>query len=734
LHRLDRASAASEITDAIQATDAGAQFTALPGPISICRGCWMSTSALAEPAIDATADARVVAALLGFSKLAGVAVAAVGLLVLAGWALDLPVLTRVLAGWGAMAPNTALAFTLSGASLLAIRSTRRNVLPRLAQILAALVCVIAAATMVEVLWQYDLGIDQALFQDVHGRVLTTHPGRMAPITAVNFLLAGLALLFISGEGAGRRTAAQCLALLIFVDAYVGCAGFMLNVPSLYMLGTYSGVAIHTLTVFLLLSAGLLLCAPDHGLMRPLSSVLAGGAMMRRVLPFALVAPVAVAWLRLQVQAAGLYDPAFGSALSALVFMTLLSGVVWWTGSTANNAHRERRRLTAEKLESKAALHASEQRYRRLFESAQDGILILDGESGVIVDTNPFFTGLLGYQREDLLGHMLWDIGAFMDIEASKNAFAELQSRGYVRHDDLQLKAKDGQLLDVEFISNAYDVAGARVFQCNIRDIRERKRADQKILELNNSLELQVRQRTAQLESAVKDLEGFSYSVSHDLRSPLRAIDNFSGILLEEYAGTLDPEGQRLLGIVRSSATRMDRLITDILAFSRAGRQELKYSSVDMTALAREVFDELRAGDAERSIDLRLAALPPAHADPAAIRQVWVNLLSNAIKFTRGRERAEIEVTGGIENGECRYTVSDNGAGFDPQYGHKLFGVFQRLHTTREFEGTGIGLAIVKRFLDKHGGRAWAESEPGKGAVFHFSLPQREAGTTEGAPS
>ncbi len=246
------------------------------------------------------------------------------------------------------------------------------------------------------------------------------------------------------------------------------------------------------------------------------------------------------------------------------------------------------------------------------------------------------------------------------------------------------------------------------------DISKRVEVERQIRELNAGLEQRIGQRTAQLESAVKDLEGFSYSVSHDLRAPLRAIDNFSGILLEEHAAQLDAEGQRLLDVVRRNVTKMERLIDDILMFSRAGKQDLKYSRVDMAALAREVFDEIRAAEGARAIELRLATLPAADADRTAIRQVWANLLANALKFTRRRERAVIEVTGGIENGVCAYTVRDNGAGFDPQYGYRLFGVFQRLHSTEEFEGTGIGLAIVKRVLDKHGGQVWAEGEPGMG--------------------
>ncbi len=229
-------------------------------------------------------------------------------------------------------------------------------------------------------------------------------------------------------------------------------------------------------------------------------------------------------------------------------------------------------------------------------------------------------------------------------------------------------------------------------------------------------------RSAELETANADLEGFSYSVSHDLRAPLRAIDGFAAILREDYAAQLDTEGQRLFQVVSDNARKMGQLIDDILAFSRAGRRELQVTRLDMAALLGEVWQGLQAQRQGRDIDLRLGDLPPACGDPAAIRQVWQNLLGNAVKFTRGRTPALIEVGGHAEGTESLFYVKDNGAGFDPVYTAKLFGLFLRLHGMDEFEGTGVGLAIVKRYVIKHGGRVWAEGRVGEGATFWFGLP------------
>lgn len=236
------------------------------------------------------------------------------------------------------------------------------------------------------------------------------------------------------------------------------------------------------------------------------------------------------------------------------------------------------------------------------------------------------------------------------------------------------------------------------------------------------LERRVAERTAQLEAANKELESFSYSVSHDLRSPLRAIDGFARMLDEDYRDKLDDEAKRRIGVIRDSGARMAQLIDDLLAFSRTNRQSIAASDIDMTALARNVFDELRAGMEGRVPRFVIQPMPAAWGDPGLVRQVWTNLLSNAIKFTSRKPDPVIEVGAQVNRDETIYHVKDNGAGFDMAYYDKLFGVFQRLHTTSQFPGTGVGLAIVQRIVTRHGGRAWADGRLDEGATFYFTLP------------
>ena len=355
----------------------------------------------------------------------------------------------------------------------------------------------------------------------------------------------------------------------------------------------------------------------------------------------------------------------------------------------------------------------------------EAVYLVRMEDGIIVFANSRFEELFGYAPGEMTGKPVSIVNAPTDkspVEIATEIIGELEKNGFWTGEVLNLK-KDGTVFWSHANVAIFDHSKfGKVLVSVQQDITERKNAESQIKKLNEDLENRVIQRTELLEAANKELEAFSYSVSHDLRAPLRSVHGFTKILLEDYEANLDDEGKRICGIISSSATKMGELIDDLLSFSRIGRSTLSSSEIDMKRIAKVVFEGMTSPTERKRIKLNIGKLQKAFGDITLFGQVWTNLISNAIKYSSKNDVSEISIGSKIAGNMIIYFIKDNGVGFDMQYAHKLFGVFQRLHSEADFEGNGVGLAIVQRIILKHGGNVWAEGEEEKGATFYFSLP------------
>ena len=359
------------------------------------------------------------------------------------------------------------------------------------------------------------------------------------------------------------------------------------------------------------------------------------------------------------------------------------------------------------------LSASEIRYRRLFETAKDGILILDVNTGQIDDVNPFLIDLLGYSKEEFLGKKLWEIGSFKDNEASNISFKELQNKEYIRYENLPLETKEGRKIDVEFVSNVYPVNGKNVVQCNIRNITDRKRIE-KMLML----------KSKELERSNKELESFAAATSHDLKEPLRSLATYLQLLVKRYGDKLDSEASRLIKESLKAAERMYILIDDLLAYSQAIKKDRVLTSVNCLKVLEQTILNLKVAIEENNVSVTFDSLPALEYVEHELMQVFQNLLGNAVKY-RSKDAPKVHISAKQSGKEWIFSIQDNGIGIEPQYFERIFEIFQRLHSRDEYSGTGIGLAICKKIVEKHDGRIWVESRPGEGSTFYFTIPNEK---------
>ena len=387
-------------------------------------------------------------------------------------------------------------------------------------------------------------------------------------------------------------------------------------------------------------------------------------------------------------------------------------------------HRALRQVEfrTQRKRAEEALQSSEERYRTLVEISPDALFVQADEKIVFVNSAGGKLFAAGKAEEFAGKNLLEFVHPDVRERVREQMRILLEEHRPIPFLEIQVIRLDGDALDVEMAAAPLTFEGRPAVQVIIHDVSDRKRAEQEIRRLNMELEQRVADRTAELEAANKELEAFSYSVSHDLRAPLRHIEGFVEILRSTKGATLDNESREYLQTIAGASLQMGRLIDDLLALSRTGRAELRKTRINLEQIVGGIMRELKPEIGDRQVEWVFGPLPPALGDASLLHQVFWNLIANALKYTRPRKIARIEIGATKNDTEIIVFVKDNGEGFDMRYANKLFGVFQRLHRAAEFEGTGIGLANVRRIVHRHGGRTWATGESGVGATFYFSLP------------
>jgi PAS domain S-box-containing protein len=607
----------------------------------------------------------------------------------------------------AMNPLTALTLVMLSTALLLIGNQQNNSAKRKAgYTLCVVVLILSVIKFFDFYFDLPLKPDLLLFPSrIKEAVINGRPNLMAPNTVVCLFCGSLALLFFHTGDQKRIIPTQLLALVIGLISMLSILGYIYRVRSFYEIPFFIPMAVHTAICFFLLSVAILFAQPFKGLMKDFTSTFSGSVTAQMLIPAALIIPAALGLLRLYGNWAGLYSNEFGVAVFAVSIMVVFLGMIWYNSVLLN-------KRDALKLEADEALKRSREEIVYLgevVEKSSDGIISFD-EHFRIRSWNKGAEMIFGYKSTEVIGK------SSREVLRSENTPGELDvlrqkiiTHGYWS-DELTQYNRNGQPVNSLVSTTALkdDSGKTSGYITVIKDITERKQK-----------EIKLRQSEDELRKANSDMEAFTYSVSHDLRAPLRSIVGFTSILEDEYTNRLDDEAKRLMAVIKRNTLRMGTLIDDLLAFSKISKQDVVKTNVNTNEMVAEIIAE---SETNVGVEWQIAELPVMYADKHSIRQVWINLVSNAIKYSAKKGSPKIRINGVEENGSVVFSVSDNGVGFDQKYSNRLFKVFQRLHGVSEFEGTGVGLAIVERIISKHGGKVWVEAGVDKGATFYFSLP------------
>jgi PAS domain S-box-containing protein len=801
-------------------------------------------------------NTRLISLFKSVSRGAGVLVCILGMAVLFGWAFDISTLKSILPGLVSMKANTAAAFVLSGVALLLLSSPPsplgeeglfRKWKSWVGQACAFVVALVGLLTLIEYMTNWNLGIDQLLFKEPSGAVQTAYPGRMALLSALNFLLTGLALLLLDVEANHGRRPAHFLIIVQGTITLLALAGYIHRVTSLYGgIPRFTAMALHTAVGFTLVFIGIMAARPGRGLMAILADDGIAGLTARRLLIAAFVIPLGLDILTLAGERAGLYDGNTRTAIDTILiigvfafFALRIAGVLARMEMTLRKANDELENRVSERT---AALQSSEEHLRLLIDNVQDYAIIMLNPDGLVVSWNAGVEKLKGYRAEEIIGQHFSRFYTEEDnLQGTPQSLLKTAfSKGRVENEGWRVR-KDGSRFMANVILTAlYDENGKlRGYAKVTRDITERKRAEEmqrkteELLEETGQLanvggweldlasktphwsaqtrrihevrpdyqptleeainfyapearplmaravqegiekgtqwdlelpfitatgrriwvrtlgkaqfengkpvrlfgafqeitdrkraEETIRDYIVRVEQSNRDLEEFAYVASHDLQEPLRKITAFSDRLVSKYDSVFDESGRDYLKRMHNASQRMQTLLNDLLAYSRVATHARPFKSVDLNTVAQHVISDLDARIKQTNGKIVIEALPVIEAESTQMYQLLQNLVANALKYSDNGRAPIINISGQIIGEQCQINVKDNGIGFDVQYLDRIFKAFQRLHSRDKYEGTGMGLAICRRIVERHHGKITATSVPGEGSTFIVTLPVR----------
>ena len=664
-----------------------------------------------------------------FCRASAILAVAMGCLVLLGWTFDIAGLLSIFPGLVTMKVNTALGLIFCGASLILLLPGKPTTTTRrIAHFLAWLVVFIGAATLMEYFFALDLRIDQLLFADLKGSLGTSSPGRPSPMTVIALLALASALLLLDRKTRRARLTAQLLSLAAGLIAMMAICGYLYHATALYKILLYTQVAIHTAVALLLLSVAIFFARPHAGIAGDLTREGSGAAMARRFLPAVFFIPLFLGWIRLQGQIAGLYGTELGLVLFATSNIFVFAVLVWLSARQMNKEYDRRSDAELTVRQFNADLEAAVRQRTAALErqttvlTEQAALLDLANDSIFVRDINNRIT--------------FWNKGA-----AQKYGWTAEQALGQVVHQFLhtvfpsplnQIEAEllahgrwEGELIHTRADRSLLTVASRWALQ---RDLQGNPRA---ILEINNDIserkesEEKLRSTAEELKRSNDELQQFAYVASHDLQEPLRMVASYTQLLAKRYRGHLDSDADEFISYAVDGCNRMQGLIHDLLSYSRMGTPRNKLRDISTEIALAEALETLQTIIHESGALVTHDPLPTLTVDDGQLAQVFQNLIANAIKY-HGPDVPHVHVSATRNGGnEWTFSIRDNGLGIDSQYFERIFVIFQRLHGREEFEGTGIGLAICKKILERLGGRIWVESQLGKGSTFYFVLPERD---------